>query len=237
MSAQSSHGSDRFGTEDDRAERILSAARELLLRWGYKRVTVDDIARHAHVGKGTVYLHWKTKEELFIALLRIDSAEHLAEVVNGLSHDPAAVRPHQLVRRIFLSRVQRPITKAVYTSDSELLGALAVAPGGVPVTNRLGLHTTVVDLVRVLRDHGLTVSHIPAGDQVFLIDTILSGFVTGGLATRTAHNVSLDRQADLLAATVRAALEPAEEPTDEAVTAAASEVHDTLSRARWQLLA
>jgi AcrR family transcriptional regulator len=55
--------SDRLHDPRDRqarAARILDATAELLLRHGYRRVTIDDIARHADIGKGTVYLHWKT---------------------------------------------------------------------------------------------------------------------------------------------------------------------------------
>ncbi len=52
-----------------RADRILDAAAELILRWGYRKTTIDDIARQAGVAKGTIYLHWKTREDLFMALL------------------------------------------------------------------------------------------------------------------------------------------------------------------------
>ena len=44
------------------------AATALILRWGYNKTTIDDIARQAGVGKGTVYLHWNTREELFATL-------------------------------------------------------------------------------------------------------------------------------------------------------------------------
>ena len=50
-------------------ERVLDSAAELLLRWGYQRVTIDEIARHAGIGKGTVYLHFPTKEALFLTML------------------------------------------------------------------------------------------------------------------------------------------------------------------------
>ncbi|MBN2049171.1 MAG: helix-turn-helix transcriptional regulator, partial [Spirochaetales bacterium] len=48
---------------------ILEIAKPLLLRYGYSKVTVDDIAEQAKLGKGTIYLHWKSKEDLFYALL------------------------------------------------------------------------------------------------------------------------------------------------------------------------
>ena len=49
----------------ERADRILDTARELLLAWGYRRVTIDELARRAGVGKGTIYLHWRSREEVF----------------------------------------------------------------------------------------------------------------------------------------------------------------------------
>src|SRR5262249_5935990 len=52
----------------ERAARILDAAADLLLRHGYRRVTIDDVAAGAGIGKGTVYLHWKAREQLFSAV-------------------------------------------------------------------------------------------------------------------------------------------------------------------------
>jgi len=50
-------------------ERVLDTAAELLVRWGYQRVTIDEVARHAGIGKGTVYLHFRTKDALFLTVL------------------------------------------------------------------------------------------------------------------------------------------------------------------------
>jgi len=52
----------------ERAQRILDAAATLLLRWGFQKTTIDDIARLAGVAKGTIYLHWKTREEFSLRL-------------------------------------------------------------------------------------------------------------------------------------------------------------------------
>src|SRR5258708_2762533 len=52
-----------------REERILDAATRLLMRWGYRKTTIDDVAREAGVGKGTIYLHWKDKNQLFSAAI------------------------------------------------------------------------------------------------------------------------------------------------------------------------
>ncbi len=47
---------------------ILDAALRLFGRYGYKRTSIDDIASEAQIAKGTVYLSFKSKEEIFRAL-------------------------------------------------------------------------------------------------------------------------------------------------------------------------
>lgn len=49
---------------------ILEAATEVFSRFGFKKASVDDIARRAGIGKGTVYLHFGSKEELFATVAR-----------------------------------------------------------------------------------------------------------------------------------------------------------------------
>ncbi|MBY6275247.1 MAG: TetR/AcrR family transcriptional regulator, partial [Symbiobacterium thermophilum] len=60
----------RQSRRTERALRILDAAAALVERYGYSRTTMDDVAREAGVAKGTLYLHWNTREELFGAVLR-----------------------------------------------------------------------------------------------------------------------------------------------------------------------
>jgi AcrR family transcriptional regulator len=54
--------------ETDKRDRILDAAQHLFLRYGVKRTSVDDVAREAGIAKGTVYLSFKSKAELFAAI-------------------------------------------------------------------------------------------------------------------------------------------------------------------------
>jgi len=49
---------------------ILDAAETLLAGNGYKKMTIDDLAAEVGIGKGSVYLHFSSKEE--IALSHID---------------------------------------------------------------------------------------------------------------------------------------------------------------------
>lgn len=61
-------------TPDDtsaRADQIADAALRLFARYGYKRSSMDDIAREAGLAKATLYLHFKGKDEVFRSMLRL----------------------------------------------------------------------------------------------------------------------------------------------------------------------
>lgn len=53
-------------------DAILDAARAVFSREGYAATSVDEIAAEAGIAKGTVYLYFKSKEELYLAALARD---------------------------------------------------------------------------------------------------------------------------------------------------------------------
>src|SRR5215471_15804519 len=50
-----------------RPEEISAAALQVFARRGLHQTTLDDVAKEAGVSKGTIYLYFKNKEDLFIA--------------------------------------------------------------------------------------------------------------------------------------------------------------------------
>jgi AcrR family transcriptional regulator len=53
--------------DDSVREQILEASREVFLKWGIKKTTMEDIAHAAGKGKSTLYYYFKNKEEIFDA--------------------------------------------------------------------------------------------------------------------------------------------------------------------------
>ncbi|WP_040430315.1 TetR/AcrR family transcriptional regulator [Chitiniphilus shinanonensis] len=53
-----------------RPQEILEAALDVFAERGYAAAKIEDIARHAGVTRGTPYLYFKNKEEIFAALIR-----------------------------------------------------------------------------------------------------------------------------------------------------------------------
>ncbi|MFF8577261.1 TetR/AcrR family transcriptional regulator [Streptomyces albidoflavus] len=218
--------------EAERAERILTAARELLLAWGYKRVTVDEIARRARVGKGTVYLHWKTKEILFGELLREEFADVLTHVAEQVQQNPDLARPSTLVRATFLQQTQRPLARAIHTSDDDILGGLATTFDGHPIAQELGHHALLSGLTAVWRRHGLLTPGFTDAEVIYLIDAVLSGFLGGGAAVPPGDAPAPDQCANLLRLTIQGAVEATPPPAEPAVRAAAQDIVDLLFRTR-----
>lgn len=56
--------------DDQVKNTILEIAIKLFQRFGYQKTTVEEIAREAQIGKGTVYLHFVSKEEILLTLIQ-----------------------------------------------------------------------------------------------------------------------------------------------------------------------
>jgi TetR/AcrR family transcriptional regulator, repressor for uid operon len=56
-------------------EKIIKAAIDAFSKYGFDRTRMDDVAKTADLSKGTIYLHFKNKEELFYAICENNLAE------------------------------------------------------------------------------------------------------------------------------------------------------------------
>jgi len=56
--------------KDSRPEELIAAALEIFGRQGFARTNLKDVAKHAGVSKGTVYLYFKNKEDLLLAAVQ-----------------------------------------------------------------------------------------------------------------------------------------------------------------------
>jgi len=57
----------QIARREDIRDLILDAVDVLLAKFGYKKMTMDDVARQVGIGKGTIYLHFPGKEELILS--------------------------------------------------------------------------------------------------------------------------------------------------------------------------
>jgi AcrR family transcriptional regulator len=69
---------------EDKRQRILSAALEVFMRYGYRRVTMDDIAQHVGMSRPALYLSFPGKEAIFRAVVEMAYNGLLRDIEAGL---------------------------------------------------------------------------------------------------------------------------------------------------------
>lgn len=69
----------------DRRTMVVSAARDVFLRYGYGRTTMGDIAQAAGLTRPTLYLSFRDKESIFHAVIRAMVADRIDEIRLGVA--------------------------------------------------------------------------------------------------------------------------------------------------------
>jgi len=77
--------------EPDKHQQIIEAAVRIFARNGYYNSRVSDIAKEAGIASGTIYLYFKTKDEILVTLFREKMAEFVATVRKAIAAEPDAV--------------------------------------------------------------------------------------------------------------------------------------------------
>ena len=131
---------------------------EIFCRFGFKKTSIEDIAHQAGVGKGTVYLHFESKEALFEAVMRQKVEGDLRVLEGLLAKETSPERKlrvymgQALAQRLYSDRLGLT-TRGLEAAERmiELVGA------GAKVAQELRARTlsVLVDILREGRDAGV----------------------------------------------------------------------------------
>jgi AcrR family transcriptional regulator len=101
---------------DERPQQILDAALAVFDEEGLDRARLDDIARRAGVAKGTIYLYFPNKEELFREVVRQTIGSRLEAARGRVAANPDLPAERQLCAymRDWWDFLRTPSTIAVY---------------------------------------------------------------------------------------------------------------------------
>jgi TetR/AcrR family transcriptional regulator, fatty acid metabolism regulator protein len=92
--------------EKQRQERqalILQAAEEVLMEKGYHETSIEEIASRVGIAKGTVYLHFASKEELVFALFEQDLEKFLQLVDSTIASELTALAKMEAISQVLYS--------------------------------------------------------------------------------------------------------------------------------------
>ncbi|HEY6407856.1 MAG TPA: TetR/AcrR family transcriptional regulator [Ktedonobacteraceae bacterium] len=197
-----------------REERILDAATTLLVRWGYRKTTIDDVAREAGVGKGTIYLHWKDKNELFRAAIWRERQRYSDELQRRIAADPEGGLLHRITVHGMLAALSNPLMSAIIRGQSDIFNGFL----GASDTGFLNQLVGDSDAYFVqLQQTGLIRADIPASIITYLLTALKVGVINSPDIFSQEQLPSMEQLTEAISDLVRRWLEPEQLPSKSAV--------------------
>ena len=187
----------RSGSQDSRDE-ILKAAMQLFANRGFHETSMSEVAREARVSKALIFWHFKTKEELFVAVLNrllepyfIDFAEEV-----GALDERAQLR--KLVRSYLL--FVRDNVPSVRFFLGQLLHGEKVHEELAAQVMKLydGFRELMIDIVRRAQDKNLCSRDLAPEAAAGFMVSALNGSLIGFLFTGGGSADELDRAVTML---------------------------------------
>jgi TetR/AcrR family acrAB operon transcriptional repressor len=164
----------RVSDNQERANRILDAAVKLIIRYGFDKTTVSDIAEEAGVSKGAVYLHWSSKDDLFEAMLWRESANYMDQWMERINADPEGGKLPQMYRHALLLIAESPLIQALMTRDKKVFGDYIRRGKTYLVNQRYGLGKEFISL---LQSAGLVRADLDPGVITYVMNCFSYGMV------------------------------------------------------------
>jgi AcrR family transcriptional regulator len=76
---------------DEMKEQIITAAKEIFARYGYKKTTMDDIAASIYKAKSSIYHYFSSKEDIFKAVIEREAAHIQQEIRDAVGNESTPV--------------------------------------------------------------------------------------------------------------------------------------------------
>lgn len=113
----------RFMPDSEKTyDQILAVAVEVIIRLGYDKTTMSDIAEEAGISRRTLYLYFKSKEHLFEELLYHEYLQYSQTWLEQIEADPRGGTIGGFYRAIFQAVNSRPLIAAMLRRDRRVVG-------------------------------------------------------------------------------------------------------------------
>ncbi|MDD4998325.1 MAG: TetR/AcrR family transcriptional regulator [Syntrophales bacterium] len=189
---------------ENRKNVILKAARKLFLEKGFKTVTVESIARKAELSKGSIYLYYNSKEEIYTQILLSDIDKfhnHIADLLQNPSNaSEALVRLADIYVDFFLNERELfriLMTFMLHTTDMNLPQDLNKQI--IKTTNR------TIGIIEEIFNYGIERGEFPATINVRQNRNAIWGMLNGVISLYLFIGNETKR-AEVIHSTIRAGL-------------------------------
>ena len=176
-----------------RCSGILEAARKVFARKGFHEATVDDIAETAGVAKGTVYLYYASKRDVYFAALKFGIAQMYSLLLDELKQ---VSTPEEKLKVLIATKLayfdeNRDFFKIYY---SELGNIPTTHPGGIDNEFK-SLYQEQARLVETILKEGArkkVIRNLRTEQTAFAISDIVRGVVTHRILGWSKSKISQD---------------------------------------------
>ena len=158
----------------EREQRILDVAADLFIHYSYDKTTVDDIAREAGISKGTLYLHFESKDDLFEHLLIRETMTYHKKWLELIEADPKGGTIGGMYKNVLYALSSSPFMAAIFRQDRRVLGSYLRKPGNL---FRKQDQSTRYEFVKMMQDAGAMRQDIDAKVTAHIMNMLAYGLV------------------------------------------------------------
>lgn len=158
-----------------RRRRILDAAADLFVHYGFDKTAVSDIARNAGVSKGAIYLHFSSKDELLEGLIMRETIAYQERWLDLIENDPQGGTIGSMYKNILYALNVSPFMMAMFKQDSRILGNYLRKPNNL--FRRQG-HRTRFAFVTMMQQAGAIREDVDAEVTAHIMDMLAYGLVS-----------------------------------------------------------
>ncbi|MCY0875243.1 MAG: TetR/AcrR family transcriptional regulator [Firmicutes bacterium] len=169
-----------------RTRRIFQAAIDVFSEYGFEKATMDEIAARAGVAKGTVYYHFKSKEDLFVFLVE-EGTKLLHEQV--LARIPADAKAEQRLRVVIRELL------AFFRANRDFCIIILREAWGEEGRQR-EFRRMLVHFVHAIRE--IIDAGVASGELMVEAPDTVSWSIFGAVSNTALHYLFMDKEYDLL---------------------------------------
>ena len=153
-----------------RKEQILKVSEKIFSRKGYYETFVEDIIKEAKVGKGTFYRYFKSKEDLYITLLK----KILIDWKKNAFIDPAQLKSYN-ISDLFKELIKRSIK--FFAENEDLCNIyVRVSPGLTQFETYInGFERQMLEYITIYLQEGVKLGIVRSDLNIELTSNIIAG--------------------------------------------------------------
>jgi TetR/AcrR family acrAB operon transcriptional repressor len=159
-----------------REQRILDVAADLIIHYGYDKTTISDIANAARVSKGTIYLHFESKDELFEALLFREMWRYSEAWLAAIEADPRGGSLGGVYKNVLYALNSSRFMAAILKQDPRILGNYLHKPDNI--FSSIKSFSMRADFIQAMQEAGAVRQDMDPAVIAHIIEMLGYGLVT-----------------------------------------------------------